>query len=324
MKILAVDDDPIILELLTQFVAELGGHTLLTAQSADEALAMLDAPTAILPDFFLCDIHMPGTNGIALTKLIRHKDAYRETPIIMLTSMSDKSYIDAAFAAGATDYVTKPFETNDLRGRFALIERAIAARHEFAPRSLAVTAQPLSFNEPIGLHEPISVFDVENVIEQTAMENYLLQLSRAAIFGSSTFAFAIRDIEKLHEDLCPFEFHSLIADVAEVISDALDGHQFLMTYSGHGVFVCVTERGWTPDTGRLADRVNLYLSQTDLYTNAGEALFVRVSAGRSIRFVWKTGQSVLDAVGQAHQLAEDARTAFAQSKLDFWSASQIA
>ena len=324
MKILAVDDDPVTLELLSHFVAQLGNQTLVTANSAAEALKVIDAAGEGAFDCFMFDIQMPVTTGIALTKLIRQRNDYRDAPIIMLTAMAEKSYIDAAFSAGATDYVTKPFQANDLRGRFGLIEKAVAAKYEFAPRAISVAKQPIAFTDPIGLHESVSIFDVENVIEHTSMENYLLQLSRSAIFGSSTFAFAIRDIENMHRDLCPFEFHSLISDVAEVISDAMNSQQFLMSYSGSGVFVCVAERGWTPDTQQLMDRVNLFLSQTDLYNNNGEPLYIRVSVGKSIRFVWKTGQSVLDALGQAYEYAEIARATYAQNRNDFWTINQSA
>ena len=324
MRILAVDDDPIILELLADFLADIGNQTLVTANSAAEALSIMEASALDPFDFFLLDIQMPGMNGIELTKLIQQQGKYRDTPIIMLTAMADKAYIDVAFAAGATDYVTKPFEANDLRGRLALIEMAVTAKRGSKTRPVALQSQPLAFNEPIGLNEPISLFDVENVISHTAMENYALQLARGEIFGSSTFAFAIRDIETLHDDLCPFEFHSLISDVAEVISDTLAGHQFLMTYSGSGVFVCVTERKWAPVTEKLMDQVNLCLSQTELYKNNGETLDVRVSVGRSVRFVWKTGQRILDALGEAHEQAEQARAAFEDHRLDFWAVSQNA
>ena len=320
MRILAVDDDNVSLELLAHFVDSHGQHDLTTVTSAKDAIACLEHRGADYFDFCFFDIQMPEMDGIALTKYVRRTMQIRKTPIIMLTAMKEKGYIDAAFAAGATDYVTKPFDSNDLRGRLTLIERLITPMPSAEPEIL----QPKAFSDEIALADPISIFEVENVIDHAAMENYALQLSRSEAFGSSTFAFAIRKIEEFHAGLTPFEFHSLISDVAEVISDAMNGQQFLMSYSGCGVFVCVAERGWTPNVRNLEDQVNLYLARTELYNNNGDSLYVRVSVGRSVRFVWKSGPNVLDALAKAHDFAEDARNNYAKGQNEIWTLGEIA
>lgn len=320
MKILAVDDDDLSLDLLSNFIEKHGDHDLVTAKSAYDAIKIIHKHGLDYFDFLFVDIKMPEMNGTEFTSYIRKTLQLRDVPVIMLTAMVDKDHIDAAFAAGATDYVTKPFDGNDLRGRLSLIERLIGPEKSIGKAG----DHQIAFEDPIGLGDPVTVFDVDNVIDHTSMENYALQLSRSAAFGSSTFAFAVRDIARLHQELSPYEFHSLISDVAEVLSDAMDGNQFLMSYAGCGVFVCVAERGWTPDIRRLEDRANLFLSQTELFKNDGERLFIRVSVGKSVRFVWKSGQSVLDALAKAHDYADNARTAFMEGRNDFWIAGQIA
>ena len=323
MRILAVDDDPIILALVEEFVNASGDHTLVTATSAVHALEYIEQSQEAPFDCFFFDIQMPGFDGIELTARVRQQDHLRDVPIIMLTALADKNYIDAAFAAGATDYVTKPFDAFDLRGRIALIEKAVTTKR-LALAGPSLYKQPLAFIEPIALTDPISIIDVEHVIEQTAMENYLMQLSRGAIFGSTTFGLAVRDIERLHEQLCPFEFHSMISDVAEIISDSLADGKFLMTYSGSGVFICVSDRSWTPNIDKLMDAVNLRLSQTEIYNNAGGLLDVRVSVGRPFRFVWKSGQGVLDTIGMAYETAEQASRDFTDRRNDIWLVNKIA
>lgn len=323
MKILAVDDDPIILALVEEFVGAFGDHTLVTATSAVKALEHIEQSQETPFDCFFFDIQMPGFDGIELTARVRQQEHLRDVPIIMLTALADKNYIDGAFSAGATDYVTKPFDAFDLRGRIALIEKAVMTKR-LALAGPSLSTQPLAFNEPIALTDPISIFDVDHVIELTAMENYLMQLSRGAIFGSTTFGLSIRNIEGLHEQLCPFEFHSMISDVAEIISDSLADSKFLMTYSGSGIFICVSDRSWTPNTDRLMDAVNLRLSQTEIYNNAGGLLDVRVSVGRPFRFVWKSGQGVLDTIGLAYETAEQASRDFADRRNDIWLVDKIA
>jgi CheY-like chemotaxis protein len=323
MKILAVDDDPIILELLEQFMLSVGQHDLTTAQSGAEALDIIDAEAGETYDCFLFDIQMPSMDGTELTKAVRATPEHVDTPILMLTAMSDKGYIDEAFAAGATDYVTKPFEVFELKARIGLVEGLAIARRKDAKKifdTFESKFAPLN-GDPINtldLHQPISIYDVENVIDHMAMENYVAQLSRGALFGSSTFAFNIRNVVTLHGKLTPFEFYSLISDVSEVVSDELKGRQFLMSYAAGGTFVCVSENGWKPDAHQLMDSVNLRLAHTELFNNAGQRLDIRVSVGDVIRLIWKSGASAVNAVAHAHSSAESASDAHEKSMYDFW------
>ena len=323
MKILAVDDDPIILELLGEFMSMLGSHELTKADSAIAALDILMAQDAPTFDCFLFDIQMPGMDGIELSRAVREIPGYADTPILMLTAMAEKRYVDSAFAAGATDYVTKPFDVPELKSRIDAVEALVVKRQSrtskvFAAKSVADQANAIE------LFEPISIYDVDNVIEYLAMENYVAQLSRGALFGSTTFAFTIREIEDLHGSLTPFEFYSMISDVAEIISDTLAGRQFLMSYAGNGTFVCVTESGWRPDTEQLKDAVNLSLKRSDLYNNSGERLEPQVCTGEAVRLIWKSGDSVMEALATAHASAEAACIAFEKSKYDFWNVGQSA
>lgn len=319
MRILAVDDDPIIQEILEQFVGAFGDHDLTTAGSAAEALELLRAPAAPVFDCFLFDIQMPEVSGIELIRQVREIALYSDTPVLMLTAMSDKPYVDAAFAAGATDYVTKPFEVTELHGRLKLLENLVEARQMqtrkiFAAAGLSVQKQP----RQIELHEPISIYDVDNVIEFTALENYVAQLTRGKLFGSSTFAFTIRNIESFHEHLSAFEYSSLVSDVAEMISDTLANRQFLMAYAGSGTFVCVTESGWRPKMSALMDAINLNLARSELYNNAGQRLEPRVCAGECLRLIWKNSDTIMETVSAAHMSAEAASEAYERRLTDYW------
>lgn len=323
MKILAVDDDPIILELLSQYVEIVGTHELVTASSGNEALTLVQSGTHTDFDCFLFDIQMPLMDGIQLTCHLREMPEHVDTPVLMLTAMSDKRYIDAAFAAGATDYVTKPFEVTELSARLRLVENLVKIRQThtkkiFAAQALNPQSAPIEPGEFLELHDPVSIYDVDNVIEYTAMENYVRQLARGSMFGCATFAFTVRRIEEHHAHMSAAEFSFLIADVAEVISDVLAGHQFLMSYAGSGTFICVTESGWRPDMNALMDAVNLTLSRTELFDNSGQQLFVRVSAGDAVRMIWKSEGSVLEAISAAYLTAEEASAAHARAMNDLW------
>ena len=320
IKLLHVEDDADIREIALMALELSGDFEVVQCETGEAALNQVQNYT---PDVILLDIQMPGMDGIELARRIRETARHADTPILMLTAMSDKRYIDAAFAAGATDYVTKPFEIAELKERISVVEGMAEARQQrtkkiFAAKSAADQASQ------VALFEPISIYDVDNVIEYSSMENYVAQLSRSALFGSTTFAFSIREIEGFHEAMSSFEFYSLISDVAEVSSDTLQGHQFLMSYAGSGTFVCITESGWRPNMNGLMDAVNLELSQTELFDNYGQRIHPRVSAGQAVRLIWKSGNSVMDALAQAHSSAEAASQAHTRAMANYWQVDQTA
>lgn len=78
-------------------------------------------------DLILMDIVMPEVNGIEGTQRVRAQQPFADTPIIMLTSMTDKDILESAFAAGANDYVQKPFNETELRAR---LRSALRLKHE--------------------------------------------------------------------------------------------------------------------------------------------------------------------------------------------------
>lgn len=320
MKILAVDDDPIIVELLSHVLTTIGPHDVSLAGSGHEALALLADHDAAPFDCFMLDIQMPRMDGMELARALRQHPAYGTAPIVMLTAMSEKRYIDGAFAAGATDYVTKPFDLPELKARMQVIEELVQSRKaravsQFAASTLLKGAPlPDSFN----LHEPITLHDVPNVIACTAMENYVAQLSRSSLFGSTVFAFTLRKADTFCDTLSGAEFKFLIEDVAEVISETLGGHQFLMTYAGSGTYVCITESGWRPEMSALTDSINLHLSRAQIISNGGDELHPRVSAGVAIRLVWKSGDQILNALSKAQGTAEAAAEEYERLKTDFF------
>jgi DNA-binding NtrC family response regulator len=86
------------------------GYTILQAESGEQALALAQESP---PDLILLDIIMPGLDGIAVLERLRAKD--RSTPIIMLTATKTVKTAVDAMKLGATDYLTKPFDIDELK-----------------------------------------------------------------------------------------------------------------------------------------------------------------------------------------------------------------
>lgn len=320
MRILAVDDDPIILEILDAIVAQMPEFNLTTASGPDMAIEEI-AKAATPFDCFLLDIQMPVKDGVQLCSEIRAMDPYRLSPIIMITAMSDKRYIDSAFAAGATDYLTKPFDIGDVQTRIRIAQQrtqSVLSLEESLYVSSRTAYKANSTDGKVNLLDPISIFDVDGLVEPNALTNYLMQLSRGNLFGSGVFAIAIRRIEELYERCDGFEFESMIADVAEAISDCLKPEQFLMAYGGNGTFDCVIHGGYKPDLRGLVNRINLHIQRMDLRFSNGEPLELRVASGAFVRLVWRATGSVCDALADAHQSAELEAQDIEKRLDDFW------
>lgn len=121
MSILIVDDTPEIRNMLSVILESAGYQDLLFAESAAEAferLGMEDSGVSPVDvDVVLLDVKMPDLDGVEACRRIKAVERFRDTPIIMVTAMSEAGFLEAAFAAGAVDYLTKPVNRLELLAR---------------------------------------------------------------------------------------------------------------------------------------------------------------------------------------------------------------
>jgi DNA-binding response OmpR family regulator len=120
-RILAVDDEIEVADLLSRILTELG-HQVRVAHSGSEALQEIEAAP---PDLVILDIVMPEMGGVEVCRRIRADSALASLPILFLTAMIEPEDKLAGFAVGADDYITKPFDTRELAARVqAILRRA--------------------------------------------------------------------------------------------------------------------------------------------------------------------------------------------------------
>jgi two-component system phosphate regulon response regulator PhoB len=134
-RILVVEDESAIAELVAINLRH-SGFEVTIAETADAAQLEVDR---VLPELVVLDWMLPGQSGVALARQWRGAARTKELPIIMLTARADEGDKIAGLDAGADDYVTKPFSTNELLARI----RAVLRRK--APEALdsAVEVGPL-------------------------------------------------------------------------------------------------------------------------------------------------------------------------------------
>jgi CheY-like chemotaxis protein len=128
--ILVADDDPTIVRLLT-LALEPDGFRVVTASDGKAALhlARVERPALILLDW-----QMPGSDGIEVTRALRQETdpVLRDVPVVLITAQSGAENTALGFAAGVTDYLTKPFRAAHVRAR---VQAWLLRRRSEAPRA---------------------------------------------------------------------------------------------------------------------------------------------------------------------------------------------
>jgi two-component system chemotaxis response regulator CheY len=108
--ILTVDDTASMRQMIS-FTLNSAGHEVLEASDGDEALKLANENTF---DLIITDINMPNMDGIELVRSLRNNTNYKFTPIILLTTESQQSKREEGKSAGATGWIVKPFNPEQL------------------------------------------------------------------------------------------------------------------------------------------------------------------------------------------------------------------
>jgi CheY-like chemotaxis protein len=121
--ILVVDDEAVVREFLARCL-ERDGYAVMQAANATEALELMTVEPAAA---VLCDIRMPGQDGLWLTERLR--SLWPKTPVVMATAIDDLQTVNRTRELGAVDYINKPIHPDQL---LDVVRRAIAASKEEA------------------------------------------------------------------------------------------------------------------------------------------------------------------------------------------------
>ncbi|MGV6847798.1 MAG: response regulator [Marinibacterium sp.] len=290
MNVLAVDDDQNILALLQTALNTLGEFDVSIAASGADALRQIERTEKPF-DCFLLDIQMPNMNGIDLCQAIRKQRAYHNAPIIMLTAMSERKYIDESFVAGATDYVTKPFDFFELRSRLSAAQRLVR-EHARASDSVAVARklkEELDANLMIALDDPIGMPNIERMLGFSEFENYVVRLGQGRRFNTFVSAIRIDGIDQHHQSLSSSDFREGLQDVGRALSKVTRKTGNILSYRGKGVFLCVSHgRSAVPSDDLLA-QLNKLIATIMASRQASFRFEVSASDPVSLRLTSRSG-----------------------------------
>ncbi len=109
-RVLVVDDDPQVLRLM-RVNLELEGYDVVSAPDGEEAL---DAVLNERPDVVVCDVMMPGMDGLTVLRNLRSNPRTSKIPFVVVSAKAQRSDVKAALDMGADRYITKPFDPQEL------------------------------------------------------------------------------------------------------------------------------------------------------------------------------------------------------------------
>jgi DNA-binding response OmpR family regulator len=232
MRILAVDDDVVIRELLEVFLSSIDYSDVIFAQNGSEALEILENSRRPF-DCILLDIEMPQINGIELIPRIRAFQGYEFVPILMLTRLDDRDYISKAFVAGAWDYIVKPFEAFELETRIHGAELRSAEMRRLSRRPDPNTLEMAVSAPKVGQAESGLVFG-------PAMENCVQRLSASRAGELGVLTVTIGNYAALSAEFDEDRMKLYLNEIANNLTQTFSEQQVIVSYRGDGAFVVLS------------------------------------------------------------------------------------
>jgi diguanylate cyclase (GGDEF)-like protein len=252
--VLAVDDDPSILEAV-RFVLEPHG---VRVETLNEPERFWEALEAADPDVVLLDVDMPRVNGLELCRVLRNDARWKSVPVIFLTSRADPTTVQAVFAAGADDFVGKPFVGPELGARIQ--NRLERVRMQ---RSLAETDA------------------LTGVLNRRGSEEVLERFLRLAAGQGDPLAFAVVDLDcfKGINDRCGHSVgDEVLARVARLLQKRFRAQDVVARWGGEEFVVGMYGMDRADGVQRLAEALEV-LREEPFGTPEGESFGVTFSAG---------------------------------------------
>ncbi len=234
MSILIIDDVPDDLAVLQSILAETGRWNVAVARNAEEAIRALETGEV---EIVLADIMTPATGGLEICRQIKARSELAHTPVVIVMTSSERSYLTQAYESGACDYIMKPLDPVEVAARVGAVlrskvevDRRIAHEHEL----LATTRKLQAANQQL---LRLSVVDaVTGIANRRSFDQTLDRIWRSASRHQHEVALVMIDIDffkSYNDSLGHPAGDDCLRRVAKGLTDALKRpDDFLARYGG--------------------------------------------------------------------------------------------
>ncbi|MBI4480946.1 MAG: diguanylate cyclase [Acidobacteria bacterium] len=267
MKVLIADDDIVNRRILEKFL-EKWGYEVFTATDGSEAWEMLqkqDTPRLVILDWM-----MPGLDGAQICREIRKRNDAFYTYIVMVTAKFQKQDILDGLEAGADDYLTKPFDSNELRARLRS-GRRILELHEELLRSREQLQHQASHDAMTGVWNHAAILEILRAE---------LARSRREKHSVGIVLLDLDNFKKVNDCYGHLAGDSVLREVVRRLHAHLRSYDFIGRYGGEEFLVVLPNS--KPETAvKQAERLRLAISETPLDNPEGN-IPITVSLGVSV------------------------------------------
>jgi two-component system, cell cycle response regulator len=306
MQILIADDDSCALGLLKEILTHFG-HDVVTAHDGNEAWQLVQRENA--PDLVVVDGMMPGMDGIALCGKLRSLPKGISPYVILVTGMTDQKDFMAALAAGADDYITKPFNPDELYMRIRAGERIVKLQYESVAARDALKRRT-NYDLLTGLLNQAAILDVlQREFERSSRSEHPITIIIAGIDQ-------LRRINDLHGREAG---DKVLAETAKRMALELRSYETIGRYGGNDFLVVLSECDLT-DAGKMAECMRHAIAVQEYDVAAAKmSLTVSVGLASSSQFTFPTPKML---IALAYAARCDAAR-FGQNGVDATTVDQI-
>ena len=264
MKILVVDDDPASRRLLKVYLMQ-AGHETVEAEDGALGFAAFQRESVRL---VITDWMMPRLDGPSLINQIRAAQGDRYVYIVMLTALGDKPQVVTGLEAGADDYLTKPFDPEELMARLTIAQRILDLEARLTDQRREM--------ERLAMHDSLTGL----LNRRAAQSRALAELNR---LGRSGGPLSVLLLDLDHFKAVNDRYGHAVGDqalclVARHLTEAVRSYDLVGRWGGEE-FLVVLPGDDLPAALAVAERIRTRIAQADLALQDGEPVLLQASLG---------------------------------------------
>jgi len=266
-KILIAEDDPISRRLLEVFLTR-WGYQVSVAASGIEALELLEKADA--PRLAVLDWMMPGLEGVQVCRKIRERKDRPYIYILLLSARTQKEDLLLGLESGADDYLTKPFDAQELRARLHVGQRILQLQD-----GLMVAGAELLFR---ATHDSLTGIANRDVILDSLRREHSRQVREGGSFGIVLLDVDhFKSVNDTFGHLCG---DAVLQEVVRRVTSTVRAYDTVGRYGGEE-FLIVAPSSGAEGILRLSERVRLAIETEPIKTDGGE-ISVTLSLGLAV------------------------------------------
>lgn len=283
-KILIAEDDPVSQRMLQSFLTK-WGYEIIAVSSGTEALRVLEGPDA--PPLAVLDWMMPGMEGPEICREIRKDPERPYTYVLLLTARTQKEDLLKGLEAGADDYLTKPFDVQELRARLHVGRRILDLQHHL----LAATDE-LRFRAS---HDMLTGIPNRGTILEAVNRERARQIRDGGSFG--VILADLDHFKAVNDTYGHLAGDIVLKEAACRMRACVRSYDSVGRYGGEE-FLIVVPTGDGNSTAAVAERVREAISEKPVMTESGPisvtaSLGIAVSIDRDAKEVLRSADEAL-------------------------------